>query len=92
MYTQNPTTSNSWDRQPFLTTVRTGKPDMIMQWREIHHNVSISSVCVCSVRCDPCAHVLTLLALSSFPVQFFIDNYSPQENVDVSSILCMHSH
>lgn len=42
---------NSWDRQPFLTTVRTGKPSMIMQWREIHHN-------------------------------FFIDNYSPQENVD----------
>jgi len=42
---------NSWDRQPFLTTVRTGSPDMIMQWREIHHN-------------------------------FFIDNYSPQEDVD----------
>jgi hypothetical protein len=42
---------NSWDRQPFLTTVRTGEPSMIMQWREIHHN-------------------------------FFIDNYSPQENVD----------
>eukprot|EP00041_Stephanoeca_diplocostata_P031470 m.980369 g.980369 ORF g.980369 m.980369 type:complete len:903 (-) comp23965_c1_seq3:323-3031(-) len=42
---------NSWDRQPFLTTVRTGKPDMIMQWRDIHHN-------------------------------FFIDNYSPQEDVD----------
>jgi len=46
-----PARFNSWDRQPFLTTVRTGKPDMIMQWREIHHN-------------------------------FFIDNYSPQENVD----------
>ena len=42
---------NSWDRQPYLTTVRTGEPSMIMQWREIHHN-------------------------------FFIDNYSPQENVD----------
>ena len=42
---------NSWDRQPFLTTVRTGKPSMIMKFREIHHN-------------------------------FFIDNYSPQENVD----------
>ena len=40
---------NSWDRQPFLTTVRTGAPSMQMQWREIHHN-------------------------------FFIDNYSPQEN------------
>lgn len=42
---------NSWDRQPFLTTVRTGEPSMQMEWREIHHN-------------------------------FFIDNYSPQENVD----------
>jgi hypothetical protein len=42
---------NSWDRQPFLTTQRTGKPSMIMAWREIHHN-------------------------------FFIDNYSPQEDVD----------
>jgi hypothetical protein len=42
---------NSWDRQPFLTTVRTGKPDLQMAWREIHHN-------------------------------FFIDNYSPQEDVD----------
>mmetsp|Transcript_11963 Transcript_11963/g.27288 ORF Transcript_11963/g.27288 Transcript_11963/m.27288 type:complete len:891 (+) Transcript_11963:48-2720(+) len=42
---------NSWDRQPFLTTVRTGEPSMLMAWREIHHN-------------------------------FFIDNYSPQEDVD----------
>jgi len=42
---------NSWDRQPFLTTVNDGSPSMRMAWREIHHN-------------------------------FFIDNYSPQENVD----------
>ena len=42
---------NSWDRQPFLTNVRTGKPSMQMEWRDIHHN-------------------------------FFMDNYSPQENVD----------
>ena len=42
---------NSWDRQPFLTTVRDGSASMTMAWREIHHN-------------------------------FFIDNYSPQENVD----------
>ncbi len=43
---------NSWDRQPFLTTVADGKtPSMDMAWREIHHN-------------------------------FFIDNYSPQEDVD----------
>jgi len=31
---------NSWDRQPFLTTVRDGNPSMIMAWREIHHNFS----------------------------------------------------
>jgi len=42
---------NSWDRQPFLTTVRDGTPSMTPAVREIHHN-------------------------------FFIDNYSPQENVD----------
>eukprot|EP00928_Gymnodinium_smaydae_P024558 TRINITY_DN19838_c1_g1_i1.p1 TRINITY_DN19838_c1_g1~~TRINITY_DN19838_c1_g1_i1.p1 ORF type:complete len:805 (-),score=72.35 TRINITY_DN19838_c1_g1_i1:236-2650(-) len=42
---------NSWDRQPFLTTVRTGQPSMILEWRELHHN-------------------------------FFIDNYSPQEDID----------
>jgi len=42
---------NSWDRQPFLTTVKDGTPSMLMAWREIHHN-------------------------------FFMDNYSPQENVD----------
>jgi hypothetical protein len=34
---------NSWDRQPFLTTVRTGEPSMIMQWREIHHNFLIDN-------------------------------------------------
>jgi len=42
---------NSWDRQPFVTTVAHGTPSMDMAWREIHHN-------------------------------FFMDNYSPQENVD----------
>merc|ERR1711988_97364 len=53
---------NSWDRQPFLTTVRTGEPSMIMQWREIHHN-------------------------------FFIDNYSPQEDVDNDDGSCFyHTH
>jgi hypothetical protein len=53
---------NSWDRQPFLTTVRLGKPDMVMQWREIHHN-------------------------------FFVDNYSPQENVDNDDGSCFyHTH
>lgn len=35
----------------YQTTIRTGKPDMIMQWRDISYN-------------------------------FFIDNYSPQEDVD----------
>ncbi|KAJ1447220.1 pectin lyase fold/virulence factor [Pelagophyceae sp. CCMP2097] len=42
---------NSWDREPYLTSQRTGKPSMVMQWRKIRQN-------------------------------FFIDNYSPQENVD----------
>jgi len=42
---------NSWDRQPFLTSVRDGTPSMTMAYRHIHHN-------------------------------FFIDNYSPQEDVD----------
>jgi len=34
---------NSWDRQPFLTTIRTGKPSMIMAWRHIHHNFLIDN-------------------------------------------------
>ena len=34
---------NSWDRQPFLTTVRDGKPSMQMAWREIHHNFFIDN-------------------------------------------------
>ena len=42
---------NSWDRQPYLTTVRTGKPDMIMQWREIHHNFFIDNYSP-QVRCS----------------------------------------
>merc|ERR1711998_737510 len=42
---------NSWDRQPFLTTIRDGTPSMTPATRKIHHN-------------------------------FFVDNYSPQENVD----------
>mmetsp|Transcript_50416 Transcript_50416/g.74769 ORF Transcript_50416/g.74769 Transcript_50416/m.74769 type:complete len:882 (+) Transcript_50416:102-2747(+) len=51
---------NSWDRQPFLTSLGgdgdgdgglTPPSSMHMMWREIHHN-------------------------------FFVDNYSPQENVD----------
>lgn len=34
---------NSWDRQPFLTRVRTGEPSMIMQWRWIHHNFMVDN-------------------------------------------------
>lgn len=34
---------NSWDRQPFLTTVRDGTPSMIMAWRRIHHNFFIDN-------------------------------------------------
>jgi hypothetical protein len=34
---------DSWDRQPFLTTVRDGTPSMIMAWRSIHHNFLIDN-------------------------------------------------
>jgi len=34
---------NSWDRQPYLTTVATGKPSLIMAWREIHHNFFVDN-------------------------------------------------
>lgn len=34
---------NSWDRQPFLTTVRDGSASMTMAWREIHHNFFIDN-------------------------------------------------
>lgn len=33
---------NSWDRQPYLTDA-SGKPSMIMLWREIHHNFFIDN-------------------------------------------------
>ena len=50
---------NSWDRQPFKTTIKNGNPSMIMQWRDISHN-------------------------------FFIDNYSPQEDVDNDDGSCFY--
>eukprot|EP01063_Lacrimia_lanifica_P022202 TRINITY_DN29866_c0_g1_i1.p1 TRINITY_DN29866_c0_g1~~TRINITY_DN29866_c0_g1_i1.p1 ORF type:complete len:828 (+),score=233.01 TRINITY_DN29866_c0_g1_i1:46-2529(+) len=34
---------NSWDRQPFITTVRTGKPDAQMVPRLVQHNLLISN-------------------------------------------------
>jgi len=34
---------NSWDRQPFLTTVRTGEPSVIPAWKDIHHNFFIDN-------------------------------------------------
>ena len=34
---------NSWDRQPYLTTVDTGEPSLIAAWREIHHNFLIDN-------------------------------------------------
>lgn len=34
---------NSWDRQPYLTTVRTGEPSMTMAWRQLHHNFFIDN-------------------------------------------------
>ena len=34
---------NSWDRQGFLTTVRTGQPSMQMAFRQVKHNIVISN-------------------------------------------------
>eukprot|EP01064_Diplonema_japonicum_P030955 TRINITY_DN539_c0_g1_i1.p1 TRINITY_DN539_c0_g1~~TRINITY_DN539_c0_g1_i1.p1 ORF type:complete len:807 (+),score=265.40 TRINITY_DN539_c0_g1_i1:43-2463(+) len=34
---------NSWDRQPFLTTVRTGEPSVQMAWRTISNNFFINN-------------------------------------------------
>ena len=34
---------NTWDRQPFLTTYKTGKPDIYMKTRFIHHNFFIDN-------------------------------------------------
>ena len=34
---------NSWDRQPFVTTVRNGKPSTQMEWRHVTENVVIAN-------------------------------------------------
>ena len=34
---------NSWDRQPFVTTVRTGKPSSQMAWRHVQRNIVIAN-------------------------------------------------
>ena len=34
---------NSWDRQPFITTINTGTPSLYMKLREIHHNFFIDN-------------------------------------------------
>eukprot|EP00051_Salpingoeca_urceolata_P028110 m.485050 g.485050 ORF g.485050 m.485050 type:complete len:808 (-) comp23643_c0_seq1:142-2565(-) len=34
---------NSWDRQPFITTVNDGTPSLRMAWRHIHHNFLIDN-------------------------------------------------
>merc|ERR1712100_588837 len=34
---------NSWDRQPYLTTVNNETPSLRMAWREIHHNFFIDN-------------------------------------------------
>eukprot|EP01061_Rhynchopus_euleeides_P019318 TRINITY_DN3171_c2_g1_i1.p1 TRINITY_DN3171_c2_g1~~TRINITY_DN3171_c2_g1_i1.p1 ORF type:complete len:815 (+),score=298.15 TRINITY_DN3171_c2_g1_i1:44-2446(+) len=34
---------NSWDRQPFLTTTRTGEPSVQMAWRELRNNFFIDN-------------------------------------------------
>jgi len=34
---------NSWDRQAFLTTIRTGEPSMVMAWRQVTRNIVIAN-------------------------------------------------
>lgn len=34
---------NSWDRQPYLTTVRTGSPSLVPVPRDIHHNFIVAN-------------------------------------------------
>jgi len=34
---------NSWDRVPYITTIRTGKPSIIPKDREIHHNFFVGT-------------------------------------------------
>jgi hypothetical protein len=34
---------NSWDRQPYVTTVNDGTPSVRMAWRNIHHNFLIDN-------------------------------------------------
>jgi len=34
---------NSWDRQPFLTTVRSGEPSMQMAWRDVRQNLIVAN-------------------------------------------------
>ena len=34
---------NSWDRQPFVTSVLSGKPSLLMAWRHIHHNFFVAN-------------------------------------------------
>jgi len=34
---------NSWDRQPYLTTVATGQPSVVMAWRTISYNFFIDN-------------------------------------------------
>lgn len=34
---------NSWDRQPYLTTVRSGEPSVIPEYRSIHHNFIVGN-------------------------------------------------
>ena len=34
---------NSWDRQPFVTTVRNGLPSALMAWREVRNNLIVAN-------------------------------------------------
>jgi hypothetical protein len=41
--------------QPFLTTVRTGKPSTQMEWRHVHNNIVIANYGACEQNAGFCA-------------------------------------
>ena len=34
---------NSWDRVPYITTIRSGLPSIVPEWKDIHHNFIIGT-------------------------------------------------
>jgi hypothetical protein len=49
---------NSWDRQPFLTTTRTGEPSPFPAWREISRNFPINNYHVSAHQRNPLCQCL----------------------------------